>query len=137
MQPTTKISIFGFRLAFVVLAIYWLAIFTGTHLPGIPRAVPLPNDKGMHFTAYFFLAVLMCYTTNSTRWIGRFTVIGATAMIYGAIDELTQTFVPRRNPDLLDYAADVAGIWTAISLYAGAKYVHKTAALCTRNAKTL
>jgi len=134
MQPTTKISIFGIRLAIVLLAIYWLAIFTGTHLPSLPRAVPTPNDKMMHFTAYFILALLLCYTTNSARSFPRFAAIGATAMIYGVIDELSQAFIPSRTPDLLDYAADVAGIWMAIAFYVGAKYVYRTINLPTKTA---
>ncbi|MCP4777372.1 MAG: hypothetical protein GY880_24405, partial [Planctomycetaceae bacterium] len=35
MRPVTKITIFGFRLAIVVLAAYWLCIFVGTHLPNM------------------------------------------------------------------------------------------------------
>jgi len=134
MQPTTKISIFGFRLATVVLGIYWLAIFTGTHLPKIPQSVPLLDDKAIHFTAYFFLVVQMCYATNSTRWFRRFAAIAGIAMIYGAIDELSQGLVPNRTPDLLDYAADVAGIWTAIAFYIGAKYLYRIMKLPAKTA---
>ena len=127
MRSITKITVFGVRLALVVLAAYWLVIFVGTHMPRLPHAVPRFNDKLLHFTAYFVLTTLMCYTTNSTRWFRRFAVIGVTAMIYGAIDEATQAFVPRRSPELNDFLADAAGIWTAILLYVTAKLIYQQA----------
>lgn len=128
MRPVTKITIFGFRLAIVLLAFYWLAIFVGTHLPDLGLQVdraPRVNDKVMHFTAFFFLGSLLCYVTNSSRWFRRFTLIGVAGMAYAAADEITQHFVPGRYPDLMDFAADTAGLWTAILLYVIAKYVQR------------
>ncbi len=123
MRPLTQVSVFGFRLAAAVLSVYWLAIFAGTHLPGHPQALPRIDDKLIHFCAYFVLVILMSYTTTSPRLFRRFLIIGAIAMVYGAIDELTQTFVPRRQCDVWDFAADAAGIWAAIALYLFAKYI--------------
>lgn len=128
MRPVTKITVLGIRLAVVVLAFYWLAIFVGTHLPRLGMNInrlPLVNDKVMHFTAFFFLGSLLCYVTNSSRWFRRFTLIGLAGMVYAAADEITQHFVPGRYPDLMDFAADTAGLWTAILLYVSAKYVHR------------
>mgnify|MGYP001824207556 CR=1 FL=1 len=122
-RQIVKLSVFGFRLAAVVLCLYWLAIFTGTHLPRLPRLLPRIDDKAGHFLAYFGLATLMCYSGRSTRWLRRFAAIAATAMVYAAIDEFTQRWIPRRSPDLWDFAADVAGIWTAIACYVAAKLV--------------
>ena len=31
-------------------------------------------------------------------------------MAYAAIDEITQNFIPGRYPDVLDFAADAAGL---------------------------
>ncbi len=129
MQPTTKITIFGVRLALVILGLYWLLIFTGTHLPKLPGPPLGTNDKTIHFFAYFLLVTLMCYSTQSIHWLRRFSAIGGIAMAYGAIDELTQAWVPNRSPDPLDYAADVAGICTAIALYVGAKCFYETTML--------
>ncbi len=69
MRPVTKITIFGFRLAIVVLAAYWLCIFVGTHLPNMGEIVDLRfevNDKVKHFSAFFLLGGLLCYVTNSS-----------------------------------------------------------------------
>lgn len=126
MRPVTKVTVFGIRLAVVVLIAYWLVIFAGTHAPRIPHAVPLVNDKVMHFTAYFCLTLLMCYSTTSPRWLRRFTAIGLTAMVYGAIDEWTQAWVPNRQPDLADYLADVAGIGAALGSYVAAKFIYES-----------
>lgn len=121
MRPITKITIFGVRLALIVLAGYWILIFAGTHAPRLPHAIPLVDDKILHFCAYFILTLLMCYSTTSPRWGRRFLTIGLLAMVYGAIDEWTQNFVPNRQADWADYAADLVGIWTAIAVYLTAK----------------
>ena len=127
MRPLTKISVFGVRLACVLLAIYWLAIFTGTHLPNV-LAIPQPNvsDKVKHFVAYFVLGAMMCYVTNSENWVRRFLGIGLIGMAYALIDELTQQLVPGRHCDPLDFFADSLGLWCAIGIYVGAKYVRNT-----------
>lgn len=126
MRPVTKIKIFGFRLAAVVLAGYWAMIFIGTHQPSILDPTPqLINDKVKHFGAFFILGGMLCYVTNSSRWLRRFGTIGAVGMAYGAIDELTQHLVPRRSPDVLDFVADSAGLWTAILIYAAAKWAYE------------
>ncbi len=126
MQPVTKITIFGFRLAVVALAAFWLLIFVGTHLPAaMLEGTPPVNDKIKHFAAFFFLGTLMCYVTTSPRWFRRFFTIGLVGMAYGAIDELTQGFVPGRDPSFFDFLADTAGVWAAIGLYLIARYRFK------------
>jgi VanZ family protein len=66
----------------------------------------------------------LCYVTNSPRWLKRFAIIGLVGMAYAAIDEITQNFIPGRYPDILDFVADAAGLWTAITIYVGAKCIH-------------
>jgi VanZ family protein len=123
MRPVTKISIFGIRLAVAVLAVYWLALFVGTHLPTALDLSPRINDKIKHFSAFFLLGGLLCYITNSPRSLRRFSTIGLVGMAYAGLDEFTQQFVPGRYPDTLDFVADSAGLWTAIVLYVAAKWL--------------
>jgi VanZ family protein len=111
----TKLPFFGLRMAVVLLFLYWVAIFTGTHLTRLPSLLPRFDDKAAHFLAYFGLATLMCITARSNHWLRRFAAIAATAMVYAAIDEFTQRWIPSRSPELWDFAADVAGIWTALA----------------------
>ena len=129
MRPVTKITIFGIRLAIVVLGLFWLTMFIGTHLPvttGINDIGPPVNDKVKHFSAFFVLGGLLCYVTNSPRWFRRFMTIGLAGMAYAAIDEWTQRFVPGRFPDVADFAADSIGLWTAIGVYVTAKLIYES-----------
>lgn len=125
MRPITKITVFGLRLAIVVLGFYWLAMFVGTHLPAGQETITTHvNDKVKHFCAFFGLGGLLCYVTNSPHWLRRFLGIGLLGMAYAGIDEFTQGFVPGRVPDLADFAADSLGLWTAIAIYMAGKFIH-------------
>ena len=122
MRPLTKISLFGIRLATCVLIAYWLLLFTGTHLPAIPKVSPLVTDKILHFTAFLGLTVLLCWVVQTRKHVWRkFAWIAATALTYAAFDELTQSFVRGRTTDVKDFAADALGIATAIVAYAAAR----------------
>jgi VanZ family protein len=90
---------------------YWALIFTLTHVPGSVGGVPRVGDKTAHALAYFGLAVLLCSAYSAWRpgaplgYLGVFVAVAA----YGAIDEITQGLVPFRQPDFLDWLADVGG----------------------------
>lgn len=119
MRPLTKISLFGVRLATAVLALYWLAIFAGTHTPTMPSMAPRVWDKALHFTAFFGLATLLCYVVPVRRSAWRkFGIVALIALAYAAFDEITQSFVKGRSTDVNDFFADALGIFSAIALYA-------------------
>lgn len=119
MRPLTKISLFGVRLATAVLAIYWLAIFAGTHTPTMPSFAPNVWDKALHFSAFFGLATLLCYVVPVRRSAWRkFGTVALIALAYGAFDELTQSLVRGRFTDMNDFFADVLGVSSAIAIYA-------------------
>lgn len=124
MRPVTNLKIFGFRLAVVVLAAFWLALFMGTHLPAAVDFSPEVNDKVKHFGAFFVLGFLMCYVTNSPLKLKRFLAIAAIGMTYAAIDETTQHFIPGRYPDRMDFVADSIGLWAAIIFYVIARHFY-------------
>jgi len=119
MQSVSGIRLFGVRLAILFAAIYWGGIFVGTHLPTIPSAIPRMNDKVMHFTAFFLLAMLFCYCTNSSRLWRRFGTIVGVCLLYAALDELTQGLVRGRTPDVWDFLADMGGTLSAVGIYFG------------------
>ena len=123
MRPVTKITILGVRLAVIALAFYWLLIFAGTHLPKVPDIATSLNDKVKHFAAFFGLATLLCYVTTSRQLVKRFVAIGIVAMVYAALDEMTQSFIPGRTPDVMDFVADSVGVWSAIACYVVARKV--------------
>ncbi|KLU06207.1 VanZ family protein [Rhodopirellula islandica] len=122
MQPVTKFRLLGFRLAVIALVAYWVAIFVGTHLPKMPQSLPSVNDKVMHFTAFFGLAMLLCYCTNSSRVWRRFSIIVAMCLVYACVDELSQALVRGRHSDPMDFLADAAGTLTAVFLYAAVRW---------------
>lgn len=122
MRPVTRLNLFGIRLAILVLAIYWIGIFTGTHLPDVLDFSPKMHDKSKHFLAFFGLAMLLCYVTNSRRYIKRFGAIAMACLIYAAVDEVTQAWVPGRVPDFQDFIADTIGVGSAIGSYACLKW---------------
>lgn len=115
-----------FRVTFVAVVLYWLAIFTGTHLPKMPEAVDLQHvsDKTLHFGAYAGLTVLLCLLqTQCAPWnfwvAGRIFGIDAA---YGVIDELSQTLVGRQC-SIYDWGADLLGSGTGLLLFSVAHLV--------------
>ncbi|MEM9585832.1 MAG: VanZ family protein [Planctomycetota bacterium] len=117
MRPLTRIRILNVRLGIFVLAAYWLLIFAGTHLPSPPDVAAQLSDKSKHFIAYLGLTWLLCYVTQSSHAARRFTTIAVVASAYAVLDELTQGFVPGRQPDVWDLLADLAGILAGLSVY--------------------
>jgi VanZ family protein len=102
------------------LAIYWLIILTGTHLPPSEAIAPAEaNDKVLHFTAYSLLAFGIALTwqlgsgiLNSRHlWMVWFVCIA-----YGAADEITQIPV-HRDCDFWDWTADACGAAAGVLLF--------------------
>ncbi|MBI3866143.1 MAG: VanZ family protein [Planctomycetia bacterium] len=105
----------------ILLSAYWLALFTATHIPYVPRELDLPGgDKSQHLVAYAGLAFLLAlrqWYGSSPTWKRAWTVLGIVA-VYGIVDELTQIPVGR-TAEVLDWLADVAGAVGGLALLAG------------------
>jgi VanZ family protein len=118
MPKLTRISVFGIRLATIVLAVYWIALFTGTHMPSPPRLGVRVNDKIQHFTAFFGLATLLYWVVPARRNVMRkIAIVLVVAITYAAFDEWSQRFSPRRTVDIQDFFTNVGGIMTATLVY--------------------
>jgi VanZ family protein len=97
----------------VVVGLYWVAMFAGTHLPfqTTPKGDPYSLDKLEHITAFAVFAILLC-TAGSFTPLSR-TVLYSGVLVfiaaYAAIDEVSQRFVIERTPDVFDWLADVVG----------------------------
>jgi VanZ family protein len=90
-------------------------IFYLSSQPTVP-APEIPNvDKVAHFGAYAVLGALLAFAVHRSR----VSVLVAVALgvLYGLSDEVHQMYVPGRSPDVLDWAADAAGVITACYLY--------------------
>lgn len=102
---------FSPRACWSITAVYWLGIFTLTHIPA-DKIPPVPvSDKVEHMTAYGLLGILLfaCFRVSGWRsWPTAGTVL-LIGVAYGAADELLQIPV-NRYADLRDWYADIAGI---------------------------
>lgn len=90
--------------------IYWLSSRPTVPAPEIPNV-----DKVAHFGAYAVFGALLSFAAERSR----LPVLAAVAIgvLYGASDEIHQMYVPGRSPDVLDWAADAAGVTAACFLY--------------------
>jgi VanZ family protein len=100
--------------------VYFLLLFTGTHIPIDPSEVVDVSDKILHFCGYATLTVLVLIGWEFT--IGalqpkHYFAVWLAGTIYGVFDETTQTLVGR-SCDMNDWAADVAGIVTGLVAFA-------------------
>jgi VanZ family protein len=141
MQSSSFLNrLYKFLLAHVVsavylpLAIYWIVLFIGTTLPAdeIPHFFN-SQDKLEHFLAYLGLAALI----NLTLFLQNKIVLDHSkafllsilfVMIYGAIDEIHQIWIPSRVCDFFDWCADSLGGFTGaaiIYLYLKSEFVKK------------
>jgi VanZ family protein len=94
-------------------------------------------DKLQHFAAYAVLAFSAGLWISRERllrrpWISLFTIVGL-GSLYGVIDEIHQYFVPGRDCNVWDWAADTLGaaLGTGAILLAVRLLGKKTAASVT------
>ena len=94
----------------------WLApvawgalIFWASHQPSLGLELPFPHfDKLLHFGTYTVLGTLIRFALG-TRGPRDFLIAWMLGTLYGLSDEFHQAFVPGRDADLLDWAADCFG----------------------------
>jgi VanZ family protein len=97
---------------------FWLSSRTGPQLPSLGPSFD-GDDKVVH-AAYFFLTGLLAVRAArfGEGWSRRRTavllVLGAA--LWGCSDEFHQSFVPGRDVEAGDVAADVAGVALAVVL---------------------
>ena len=106
------------RAVMIVLVVYWLTLFIGTHLPSPPTRGQHFNDKSLHFAAYGGLGFLLSWTClrRHRTWKGCAAVLAIIA-IYGIADEASQILVPPRAAEIGDWVADLVGGLAGLSLY--------------------
>lgn len=108
------------RFWLAALALYWVALFVGTHIPveRVPDAVG-SADKIAHFLAFGTLAMIFAATWQTFAGRLKFRklvwiwVIIAT---YGALEELTQPFV-NRVASIYDWLADISGAAIGLAVF--------------------
>jgi VanZ family protein len=107
----------------LLLAIVWMAVlFWLSHQPGLDTPSLFPGqDKLFHAGAYGLLGILLLGTMRpafagySGNQIRISTII---ASLYGISDEIHQSLVPGRSPEVMDWVADSSGALLAVILLA-------------------
>ncbi len=100
--------------AFLPAAIYAGMLFALSAQPNpLPFLPPelLLQDKLLHGLAYTVLGALLVPGFRGAGCSARCAILLAVALasVYGATDEVHQSFVPGRNADVLDWVADTLG----------------------------
>lgn len=123
-QPTKtsdhRISSFLKKVATPAAAIYWLALYVGTHIPNPEMLIGAHvSDKVLHFSAYFGLYLVLAVRIRilSDAWptMRQTIILAAMTSLYSAFDEITQGIpIINRHPDLMDAVADCSGVVSAI-----------------------
>lgn len=110
----------------VVASAYAVALVLATHVPKPERFLGRLDlsDKILHVISYCLLASFAAMAMRSAgRWSARSAIGLAIALAaFGAIDEITQPLFSRRA-EVLDWAADCAGIVAGIAVVAIASSV--------------
>ena len=80
--------------------------------PGSDGPLPFPQaDKVIHATTFTFLAIAMIWRRISWR------VVAIGLLIYAGVSEIIQHFwIPGREFELLDIAADSDGAWIGLAV---------------------
>jgi hypothetical protein len=104
------------RIFIVLLGLYWLALFLGTHVPVSLQTGP-GGDKVLHFLAYSGLAFLMALAVGGSRPTWRaFVLVLVATLAYGGFDEFSQLLVGR-HCDFWDFVADSMGTGLGLFCY--------------------
>lgn len=108
----------------IPVGLYAALIFGGSSISSPPEAIASlltkVSDKTLHMLEYGLLGALFCRACRHAAgpWVARHAVIVASVgcALYGLSDEIHQLFVPFREGDPLDLAADaiggLLGAWT-------------------------
>lgn len=100
--------------------VVWIAIqLTLTSLPGaaIPVSVNHPLDWVGHFGLYAGLGALVARVASLHGWPPRRLLIAAALISLGAaLDELHQVFIPGRDAEFFDWAADTIGAIAGLTI---------------------
>lgn len=107
-----------FRLAFTLYAL--LVLWASIHPGGGPQ--PIEHfDKIMHFLFYALFTVI---AAGCSRKRVTFLYLSLFILVYGALMEVCQSFLPSRMMSLADILANSSGIAVAFLLFTRLRFHH-------------
>ncbi len=103
------------------LILYWVLLFTATHIPLKKGTLPPGTDVPLHFIAYAGLAFLLTWWL-SIKWgdlsVKRLILVLLGLSLFGMLDELLQGIpMLQRQPSMDDWVADTLGAMLGIGLF--------------------
>jgi VanZ family protein len=118
-MPSNALTPTAIVLRFLPVLVCMGTIYFISDQPTLPTIPSVPGQIMSvigHFTVYFVLAVVLwwalgIFPLSSRR---RYAVAFTIAVLYGVSDEWHQSFVPGRNPDVLDIVTDAIGAATGL-----------------------
>ena len=113
MQNTKPIKI---NLYLIAAAVFFLSMIVLSSFGELERSlIWIFNDKILHFFAYFVLSILI-FVGLPYHVFSRMITTFFIASGLGAVDELLQFLVPRRDPSFDDWLVDCFGSMFAVVL---------------------
>lgn len=110
----------------VLLLAYETYLSSQSRLPGL--GIDLPQLDKLEHAGYFFLTGLAALRAArfGERWSrGKAAVfLVLSAILWGCLDEIHQSFVPYRSVEIGDVLADTAGVVLAVAF--GEKFLRRT-----------
>ncbi|TWT30773.1 VanZ family protein [Blastopirellula retiformator] len=105
---------------YILAGVLWLSAFVATHWPG-DRLPALAQgwghwDKVVHFLMFLVLGLVLSAIAGRINKFAPLLVWPILAA-YGLLDEATQTFVPGRSCDGLDWMTDCGGAAVGVGIY--------------------
>jgi hypothetical protein len=108
----------------IALGLYWLALFAMTHMPSEMAALPgASTDKIVHFAAFALLAMLLAtawHLTVGQIALRHMALAWVMLVLYGALDEWTQTFVDRQA-SVYDLLGDAVGALIGLAAFSAVR----------------
>jgi VanZ family protein len=93
-------------------------IFFLSHQPSLDILPPLfpMQDKVFHAAEYFLLGISLLLNRDLCPRGREVLFVIAAGVLWGALDEIHQSFIPGRDCSLADFGADILGIALAMPL---------------------
>lgn len=103
------------------VVLYWILLFTATHIPLKKGTLPQGTDVPLHFIAYAGLSFLLTWWL-SLKWdkltLKRLIAVFVGVSLFGVVDELLQGIpILQRQPSVDDWVADSVGALLGILLF--------------------
>lgn len=117
LPPTHKDRFALWGKAWGPAAIWAAVLFLLSEIRGVPMWVGFSsNDKLVHGVLYSVMGLLLGWGWHASGRRHNHLIVLLFGLIYAAVDEFHQIFVPYRIPSFADWVADLVGLVVGYSL---------------------